>query len=322
MGAEQDLILSIINSSLATAEVFTDQADEAADRALELSQGRSMSSGYTSTDPSITAIEPVVPTVNDSLLTYNAQLNTLIGLLSAELEAYFVKYYPLQSDAYDEATLWLIDTITNGGTGIPVDIEAQIWNRERDRHLRDGARLEADIVSGYSARGFDITQPDMMYSLNQIKFEQHGKIGVASTTIAGKQADIKVDMIKFAIAQAIDSRFKAMNAASDYIKSLMQAPNAAVELASLNTDAQAKMMSATADMYRARLTRDQLIIGAQTDIMQSSVIHEKTWCDTIQGEIDGNVKAAQVAADTYARVASAAISAVNGIVGTSSSSFA
>lgn len=322
MSTEADLINEIINDALATANTFTDQADAAADRALELSQGRSQGFGYVYTDPAITAVEPAVPAVEDSLLTYDAQLNNLIGLLSGQLADYFDTYYPLQSDAYDEATAWLLDTITTGGTGIPPDVEAQIWNRERDRHLKDGARLEASMVSGYSARGFSLVQPNMMYNLNQIKFEQHGKIGVSSTTIAGKQADIKIETIKFAIASALDSRFKAMGAASDYIRALMMAPDAASKLASLNTDAKAKMMTATADMYRARLSRDQIVIGAQTDRMQASVTHEKTRFDAIQAEIDGNVRAAAVAAETYAKVASASISSVNGIVGTSSSSFA
>lgn len=322
MSTEAEIINQIINNAITTSNEFVGQVDTAADRALELSEGRSMGGGYTYTDPVITAIEPDVPAVDDSLLTYDAQLNNLIGLLSGQLAGYFNTYYPLQSDAFDEATTWLLNTITNGGTGIPADVEAQLWNRERDRHLKDGARLEASMVSGYSARGFDTSQPDMIYNLNQIKFEQHGKIGIASTTIAGKQADIKIETIKFAIGAALDSRFKAMNAASDYIRSLMTAPDSASRLASLNTDAKAKMMAATSDMYRARLSRDQLIIGAQTDKMQASVTHEKTWLDSLQAKIDGNVSAASVAAEAYSKVASAMVSSVNGIVGTSSSSFA
>ena len=67
----------------------------------------------------LTAVEPDVPSVENSLLTYDAQLSTLIGLLSGQFAGYFTTYYPLTSDAFAAPQSWLIHTITNAGTGIP-----------------------------------------------------------------------------------------------------------------------------------------------------------------------------------------------------------
>jgi hypothetical protein len=314
MGIIQDLTAQIITQALATANEFVAQADDAADRVFDLSEGRDISSGYLSFPPVITAVEPVVPAVDDSLLTYDAQLNNLVGLLSNQLAGYFATYYPLAADAFDPATNWLINTITNSGTGIPEAIESQLWQRERDRFIREGARVENNLVSGYSAKGYSLAQPCMIHDLNQARYEQSGKIGISSTTIATKQAEIKIDTIKFAITQAMDSRFKAMNAASDYIRGMMMAPDSAARLASINTDAKAKMIGATSDLYRARLSRDQLVIGAQTDQMQASVQHESTWLRSMQDKINGNVQAAAAAAQTYSAVGASAISSLNSVV--------
>lgn len=321
MGIIQDFTAQIITQALATANEFVAQADDAADRVFDLSEGRDISSGYLSFPPVITAVEPVVPAVDDSLLTYDAQLNNLVGLLSNQLAGYFATYYPLAADAFDPATNWLINTITNSGTGIPEAIESQLWQRERDRFIREGARVENNLVSGYSAKGYSLAQPCMIHDLNQARYEQSGKIGISSTTIATKQAEIKIDTIKFAITQAMDSRFKAMNAASDYIRGMMMAPDSAARLASINTDAKAKMIGATSDLYRARLSRDQLVIGAQTDQMQASVQHESTWLRSIQDKINGNVQAAVAAAQTYSAVGASAISSLNSVVSQNVSAF-
>lgn len=321
MGIIQDLTAQIITQALATANEFVAQADDAADRVFDLSEGRDISSGYLSFPPVITAVEPVVPAVDDSLLTYDAQLNNLVGLLSNQLAGYFATYYPLAADAFDPATNWLINTITNSGTGIPEAIESQLWQRERDRFIREGARVENNLVSGYSAKGYSLAQPCMIHDLNQARYEQSGKIGISSTTIATKQAEIKIDTIKFAITQAMDSRFKAMNAASDYIRGMMMAPDSAARLASINTDAKAKMIGATSDLYRARLSRDQLVIGAQTDQMQASVQHESTWLRSMQDKINGNVQAAAAAAQTYSAVGASAISSLNSVVSQNVSAF-
>jgi hypothetical protein len=321
-----EVMAIVTNNALQLVATYTDQVDTAADRVLDLSGvntvGGGINSGYYIPVTSLTAIEPDVPSVDDSRLTYDAQLSHLVGLLSGQLASYFNTYYPLASDAFDESTNWLINTITSGGTGIPQAIEDQFWQRERDRHLKDGQRMESSITSGYSARGFKIAQPAMVYNLNQAKYEQHGKIGVAGTTIAVKQAEISIETIKFAITNAIDSRFKAMNAAANYIQSLMTAPDAAARVAGINTDAKAKMMAATSDMYRARLSRDELVIRSQTDRMQTDSQFQSNILSAKQGKINGEVQAAAAAIEGYARVASTALSTMNSVAGTSSSSFA
>lgn len=321
MATTAEIINQAVADAIAKASTFTDQVDTAADRVLTLSGSRSTGASYYKPVTVISAIEPVPAAVDDSVLTYNAQLNNLIGLLSNELAGYFATYYPLASDAFDEATTWLINTITNGGTGIPQAIEDQYWQRGRDRIINEGQRLESTITAGYAARGFSLVQGPMIHDLNQARNEQAGRIGEASTAIAMKQAEIAIETIKFAITAAIDSRFKAMNAAADYIRSLMTAPDAASRLASLNTDAKAKMMNATSDLYRARLSRDELVIRAQSDLMQTDSKFSLGSLDMFQRQIDGEVHAASLAAEAYSKVAQAYIAQFNGVMSASVSAF-
>jgi hypothetical protein len=321
MATPAEVINQAVADAIAKASTFTDQVDIAADRVLGLSEGRSTGSSYYVPVTNITAVEPTIPPVDDALLIYDAELNHLIKLLSDELAAYFAKYYPLASDAFDEATSWLVNTITNGGTGIPQAIEDQIWQRARERIIREGQRLESTITSSYAARGFSLVQGPMIHDLNQARNEQAGRIGEASTAIAAKQAEIAIETIKFAITTAIDSRFKAMNAAADYIRAIASAPDAASRLVSTNSDAKAKMMDATAGLYRARLSRDELVIRSQSDRMQTDSHFALGSLDAFQKQIDGEVRAAAAAADAYAKVAQSYIAQFNGVMSATTSAF-
>lgn len=269
----------------------------------------------------ITAVEPAVPEVESSTLTFEAQRDRIIALLSTELEGFFAKYYPLAADAFDEATNWLVNSITDGGTGISESVEAQIWQRGRDRVINDGKRAESQVLNDFASRGFSLPSGALAARLQEIRFEQLGKTQELSRDAAIKQADMAVENLRFAVNLAIDSRMKAMQAAADYIRSLMSGTDVAARVAALNSDAKARMMAATADMYRARLTRDELAMRIPLSNQDAAL--------KVQGlNIDGYSKAADTAAsaaiaeaNAFADGAKAALAAISTIVSSAENSF-
>jgi len=269
----------------------------------------------------IRAVEPEVPTVDDISRIYETERDQIIALLTDQLTDFLNTYYPLVNDAYDEATAWLVNTITNGGTGIPATIEAQIWQRGRDRITTESRRTKNQIVSGIAARGYMVPPGNMFKRLKEVDLAALTASGENSTSISVKAAEMEIENIKFAIEHALNARTAALGAATDYIRALAIAPDIGLKLAETDSDVQARMISATADLYRARLSRDEIVVNAEiarSGIFQGDQsIHNDDSLKRIQQEVNGTVSAA----DVYGRTAQSALGSLNTVAAMGSSSF-
>jgi hypothetical protein len=303
----------IIANAIEIANTQTALADTAAQSAINASHGYA-SSGITPLVFSVEAIEPDVPSVVNGTQTYEAQLNKLVALMTGELANFYATYYPLASDAFDEATNWLVDAITNGGTGISAAVEDQIWQRGRERVISEGSRTESQIIDDFAGRGFTIPPGAMAGQLKELRLNQKQAVNSFSRDVAVKQAEIEIENIRFAVSKAIESRAFAMQAATDYIRALMSAPDAAARVAVINSDVQAKMISATSDLYRARLSRDELVLRSSEANLDAKIKGNAIDVPAFYQGIDARVRAAVGAAGVYGNAAGAALSSLNSLV--------
>jgi hypothetical protein len=306
----------IIANAIVIANQQTALADDAAQAVINASQGYA-ASGIDPLTFAISAIEPDVPSVVNGTQTYEAQMEKLVALLSQQLADFFTLYYPLASDAFDEATNWILNAITNGGTGISAAVEAQIWGRGRERVINEGTRTSNQIVADFAGRGFSIPPGAMAGKLKELRLAQKQANKSFSRDVAITQAEIEIKNIQFAISKAIESRAFAMQAASDYIRSLMSAPDAAARVALLNSDVQAKMISATSDLFRARLSRDELILKSEEANLDARIKGNAIDVPAFYQGVSARVHAAESAANVYGNVAGAALSSLISMASTS-----
>jgi len=234
------------------------------------------------------------------------------------------------------------------------DLEIEVARLDLDRQ-----KLNADIESKEIAFGIEIAAKQVEFNIEraklgtgtarielerkikQIEFdtyinEKNNKFNlekenlrISITKLEAEKAKIEADVLKiendmiiFAIESAIKSRSMAMSAAGDYIKTMTVAPDTAVKVAALGTDVQSKMMGAAADFYRARLSRDELVLKSKLAKVDSDVDIYKTRQSTQVGNVGNEVQALNAAADAYARTAASALSSLNSIVSTATNSFA
>ena len=311
----------LISGAEARATAQLSQMQVANQAAITASQGY-FSPAFNQVDYTLSAVEPAVPDVENANLTYEAQRDKLIALLGDELAKFYTLYYPLASDAFDEATNWMVNAITIGGTGISPAVEAAIWARGRDRVLVDAARAEAQTLDEFSARGFSLPPGALTARLDAVRYEGMVKTSEFSRDVAVEQAKMEVDNLRFAVDKAIQSRMQAMAAAVDYIRAVMSGPDTAARVASINSDAKARMMGATSDLYRARLARDELAMkipmfntGERTKYVNMDI-------DGFYKGVDSRVRAAASAAEQYGKAAQAALVSLNSIVSSSQVGFA
>lgn len=321
MATPQELIDQIIQNAMDIAEDYTDKVDEAAQDLIAVTGGAYFTPPPTETGFEPEAIEPDIPTVVDTTKSYEYNLELIVKLLSDELADFFATYYPLDADAFDEAQAWLVNVITNGGTGINADVEAQVWQRARDRIITEGSRLENQITVGYLAKNYSLPAGSMTKKIEEARMAQLGETSNLSSNIAIKQLEIEIENIKFAVTSTIDSRKMAMSAAADYIRAIASAPGSAVASSNLLSDAQAKMMSAASSWYSTRLKRDDLVLKSDLADMTAGL---DLWKGQKGFAVDGSrvdASALGAAADAYGKSASAALSSLNSIVSTATNSF-
>lgn len=312
----QSEVESIISNAIETANEQVNGSNEAAQAAINASQGYSFIGSSDIVFP-ITAIEPNFGLAPDSLLTYEAQLAELVALLSGQLASFFTQYYPLASDAYDAGTNWVLNEITQGGTGLSPYIEDQIWQRGRDRILSDGKRAENQIFTEFASRGFLLPAGPMAARISEVRFEGLLKISGLSSDVAIKEAELTLTNLKFAVELAIKTRIQALDAAVNYIRALMTAPDAAARVALLNSEARARLVSATSELYRARLTRDEIAMRVPFKNKDTGLEIGRINSDGFYKGVDSKTRAAVGAADAYGRTAAAALSSLNSLASTS-----
>jgi len=312
--AEQ--VALIISNAIAKADEYTTRTENAAEKLTDLfdatSRGYYLGTHWYTAE--VKAVEPGVPDVENSVFTYEAQYEKLIARLSDELADFFVEYYPLDNDAFDDGVAWLKNTIGSGGVALSAEVEDRLWQKGRDRLVREGMRQTDTVVNGFAAKGYSFPPGLMAAQVHAINTETFGKMGDLAGTIAVKQAELYIDTLKFAVDLAVNTRLKAIAAAADYIKALMLSSDAAARIANLNSDAKAKMIAATADLYRARLTKDQLLLNAHaakqaTDTQWQSSVN----MDHHHKDMDERIRVLTGAAALYADTAKAALSSLSAI---------
>jgi hypothetical protein len=238
----------------------------------------------------------------------------IINDLTNRFRQFFDEYFPIDPALMAAVENWLTTAITTGGTGINTTVENRIWQRDRDRITAESMTNETAAVSGWAARGFPLPPGAAVGAVQQIRASREIAVAAVSRDAAIKAFDTEIENVRFAITNAIDYRTKAIAAAGDYIRALALAPQIATQLATSESDAQARLISAAAGFYNARINEAELIQRnniAQLDYDFKALI--QTAEDRVK-YTQMRVQALEAAAQSLGQQASAALNGVNSTV--------
>ena len=157
---------------------------------------------------------------------------------------------------------------------------------------------------------------ELTAKMEEARFQQLTATGEAATAVASKMFDAEIDMIKFAISQALEARKMAMSAAADYIRAVASAPGSAVRTYNMKDENRARMINAAAEWYRSRLSRDEIVLKSKLAEMEMGykIYEERRNMELSADRV--KIDALGKAADVYGRTAAAALSSLNSIVST------
>lgn len=96
----------------------------------------------------------------------------------------------------------ILNDIINGGTGLDVDVEQDIWDRYLSRQINENDRLYQEIQNQFAATGFGLPSGAYASRLLQISSEISAKNDNANRDISIKQAELAQNNTQFTIEQA------------------------------------------------------------------------------------------------------------------------
>lgn len=268
------------------------------------------------TVPAISVLTPTAPGAPAALSASDAQAifeqakNSVTGLLTSNFTSFLATHFPIGT-YLARAQAWIENALQNGGSGINSSVEAQLWERERSRILKDAARATDELTSTWAARRFPTPPGALTFQQMQVSLAAAEKIGENSREQAIQSWKAELDNVHFAVEKAIALRVAAVGAAGEYIRTLALGPQIGAQLASAIIDAQARMASVVSEFFRSQVAAAELTLRASQVNAELQVrVGEANQMAAIKA-LEQRVNTAIAAAQTLATQAAAALNALH-----------
>ena len=305
----------ILNRAITLGNQKSSEASAAAQQALIAAQG------VTFMVPPALAPTPVViePPVNiptnangvDGTL-FDSTYNQIITDLSTQFADFFSTYFPLDDQTLQAAQDWYERALTVGGTGINATLEEQLWQRDRDRLIRQAAASEDEAVAKWAAMGFPLPSGQAMASVEQIRRDRDIEIAKSSRDRTIESIRAELENVRLAVVEAVNFRTKAIAAAGEYIRTLALGPQLATQLATAAANAQSQLISAASSYYGARIRVAELNQNRDRDQAQLTQRAGETNVASFDRRTAVNAQVAVGVAQSLGQQAASALNAVNG----------
>lgn len=235
--------------------------------------------------PTIDTTLPVLTAVAPSVIPYVPGAMYTSALLTALVES-------------------LDDRIVNGGTGLPAGIEANIWNRARERELRAAGDAIMELER-MEATGFMF--PTGAYNDSRIKIqtEMGYTISGLSRDIAIKQAELEQSNILAALNTAVGIESKLIDNTNSVEQRIFESTKYATEAAIAIYNAAVQVFQAYIEAYKTKVQiYDAQIRGAlaTVEVYKTQIEAEKVKADvntTLVQQYKVHVDAALAVIEVY-----------------------
>lgn len=137
-----------------------------------------------------------------------------------------------------------------------------VWHQARDRAYRSQASAQKTLAAEFSSRGFSLVPGAMVDALAQLEQQSSSDILNVNREQALKDADIKLDLLKFAEEQAIRLKTSIMQALADFYRSWISISDQDIRSAQVRAQAQASLYAALSTYYNVENSFQELVLKA------------------------------------------------------------
>lgn len=184
--------------------------------------------------------------------------------LNNEADAWLDKYFPAINQCLKTLPEdWLCGVIS--GTkpfGMDQSVFELVWHRARDRAYRTTNTSSRTLEAAFSARGFTMPPGALVAALSAVESEASHAIAEVNVSQAIKDAEIKLDLLKFAEEQAIRLKLGVMDAMARFYQLWYAMPDREIERARIRAQAMSAFYSALSNYHNVEVAFEQLRLEA------------------------------------------------------------
>lgn len=241
---------------------------------------------------------------------YDASRDQILAMIQQGMADFIAEHFP-HPEFYEDAITWCDRAVREGGTGINPAVEQQLFERDRARVGAEVARAEDEAVASWADRGFPLPPGALTSQVNQIRMDGMKQLATASRDIMVKSWDQELENIRFAVNALLSQRQVALDAAGNYIRTLILGPETAMKLATGLSSLRTDLARALVQMYSAETAalepRVRLAI-ADADLKMRG---EEANIRAAMGSVDAKVRATMASAQMFGTQAAAGLNAIN-----------
>jgi hypothetical protein len=257
-------------------------------------------------------LKPVLPDEDpaNAEALYNASRDQILAMIQQGMADFISEYFP-HPEYYEDAINWCDHAVREGGTGINRVVETQLFERERARVGAEVARVEDEVISSWADRGFPLPPGALTSQVNQVRLDGMKQLATASRDIMVNSWETEVESMRFAVTALLAQRQVALDAAGNYIRTLILGPETAMKLATGLAGLRTDLARALVQMYSAEASalepRVRLAI-ADADLKMRG---EEANLRAATGAVDAKVRATMAGAQMFGTQAAAGLNAIN-----------
>jgi len=170
----------------------------------------------------------------------------------------------------------LLNTLQNGDGGLPEDIIDQIWERERERELKEYNRQSGTALNEFAARGFELPPGALATRLKQAERESVEKSITMGRDKTIEQVQRAYEHLKFVIQNSISLEGQLMNYTNNMYQRLLQVQTALV-------DAGVQVYNSKVNAYNAKVQAYRVY----ADVFKTQIEAELAKIEVFRAQIEG-----------------------------------
>lgn len=313
----QATVEAVINNAITQANTAAQSAQSFSNQAATASQILlNLGSIVRPTRPDI-ALPPFNP--NEDLgaeftLAFDNAVGDFDDDFKKEIKRFFDNWFPdWRGCLKNIVDPWICSTIQAGGVGLPAEIERAIWAGERERELIEVSRLDSEAIDNFAAMGWSLPGGALIDERAKVREAGANRIAEASRSRAIKNAEIRIEMLKFAVEKGVELRLGVLNGLVNFLNAWLRIPALAIDKARILTEAKTKLWEQSAAYYRALIAEADLLLHYDEIRINSDLHEQDNFVRSAIGALEQRVNGLIAAAEVSGRVAGSFASSTNSL---------
>lgn len=256
------------------------------------------------------------PRLSDFLNVGDSTDSTL-QKLDADAAAWMDRYFPAMDASLRTLPEDFLCGVISGikPFGLDATVFELVWHRARDRAYRTLASDQRTLESAFTSRGFTLPPGAMAAQMADAATKAAEAISEVNREQAIKDAEIKLELLKFAEEQALNYKRGILSSLADFYRAWISLPDKDTERARLQAQASASLYSALSSYYNVEVAFEELRLkAAQTGVNTDIAVDRNRIANREANDPSGKANALAQAARAFGEVAAQAASSAGTLV--------